>query len=35
MKDEDDLEESEILDIDVDTENGTEIDTDEPDDSEE
>tara|TARA_R110002074_G_scaffold213733_4_gene383475 strand:- start:1462 stop:3996 length:2535 start_codon:yes stop_codon:yes gene_type:complete len=35
MKDEDDLEESEILDIEVDTENGTEIDTDEPDDSEE
>jgi DNA gyrase subunit A len=35
MKDEDDLEEPEILDIEVDTENGTEIDTDEPDDSEE
>ncbi|MEH6621008.1 DNA gyrase subunit A [Maribacter arcticus] len=35
MKDEDDLEESEILDIEVDTENGTEIDTDTPDDSEE
>ena len=35
MKDEDDLEESEILDIEVDTENGTEIDTDETDDSEE
>ena len=35
MKDEDDLEEPEILDIEVDTENGTEIDTNEPDDSEE
>ena len=35
MKDEDDIEESEILDIEVDTENGTEIDTDEQDDSEE
>ena len=35
MKEEDDLEESEILDIEVDTENGTEIDTDESDVSEE
>ena len=35
MKDEDDLEESEILDIEVDTENGTEIDIDETDDSKE
>ncbi len=35
MKDEDDFEESEVLDIEVDTENGTEIDTNEPDDSEE
>ncbi|WP_405383118.1 DNA gyrase subunit A [Maribacter sp. LLG6340-A2] len=35
MKDEDDLEESEILDIEVNTDNGTEIDNDSPDDSEE
>ncbi|MDO1511688.1 DNA gyrase subunit A [Maribacter confluentis] len=35
MKDEDDLEESEILDIEVNTDNGTELDTNTPDDSEE
>ena len=35
MKDEDDLEESEILDIEVDTEAGTEIDTDDTDDTDE
>jgi len=35
MKDEDDLEESEILDIEVDTENGTEIDTDDSEDTDE